>query len=67
MFDVVHPTVSFEDLPQFFWLHLMRDLEMLSKVIGYSVDDTALLVHLILKGMYKHTYTGEFFHILTIA
>ena len=41
---------------------------MLSKAIGYSVDDTALIVHLILKGMYKHTYTGEFLHqILFIA
>ena len=39
---------------------------MLSKAIGYSVDDTALIVHLILKGMYKHIHTGKLFNIFFI-
>ena len=52
-----------EDLPQFFWQHLIRDLDILSKAIGYSVDDAALIVHLILQGMHKSTYTGKFIHV----
>ena len=63
----MHPTVRLEDLSQFFQQHLIRDLEMLSKAVGYSIDDTALIVHLILKGMYKHAYTGKLFYVLFIA
>ena len=59
MLDFIHPTVKPEDLQQFFWQHLIRDLELLSKVIGYSVDDAALIVHLILQGVHNSTCTGE--------
>ena len=59
MLDVIHPTVKPEDLPQYFWQHLIRDLGLLSKVIGYSVDDAALIVHLILQKIHNSQWTGE--------
>ena len=61
MLDFVHPTINPEELQQFFMHHLMRDLELLSKVIGYSVDDAALIVHLILQKMHNSNsaWTGE--------
>ena len=55
--SIAHSVVKVEDLPQFFWQHLTRDLYVLSKVIGHSVDDAALLIHLILQGMYNSTYS----------
>ena len=58
MSSITHPVVKPEELPQFLWQHLTRDLDLLSKVIGRSVDDAALLIHLILQGMYNSTYSG---------
>ena len=51
--SITHPFVKPGDLPQFFWEHLKQDLNLLSKVIGRSVDDAALLIHLILQRMYN--------------
>ena len=59
MLDFVHPTINPGELQQFFRQHLMRDLELLSKVIGYSIDDAALIVHLILQKTHSSPWTGE--------
>ena len=41
----VHP----QDLPEFFWYHLEKDMELLGAATGKSVDDSAIIVHLVLK------------------
>ena len=38
-----------EDLVNFFWNHLERDLDILSKSEAKNVDDAATLVHLVLQ------------------
>ena len=55
---VVHPAVTPANLPQFFLDHLTHDLNLLSKVLGISTDDTALIIHLILKGMHDFPQSG---------
>jgi len=57
---VVHPTVTPANLPQFFWDHLIHDFNLLSKVLGISVDDATLVIHLILKGMHEFPQSGLF-------
>ena len=41
----VHP----RDLSEFFWHHLERDMELLGAATGKSVDDSAIIVHLVLR------------------
>ena len=45
----MHPTVPGDYLAQFFWEHLQRDMEVLSKSLNLNKDDTALIVHSILR------------------
>ncbi len=37
--------------PEFFWKHLEKDLNVLAQAIGRNVDECAVLVHLVLKGV----------------
>ena len=46
------------DLPEFFWLHLEKDLECLCKSIGRGVDECAVLVHLVLKRILQNDPTA---------
>ena len=46
---MVHPNVPADYLAQFFWEHLQRDMEVLSKSLNLSIDDTTLIVHSILQ------------------
>ena len=41
----VHP----QGLPEFFWRHLERDMELLGSAIGKSMDESAIIVHLVLR------------------
>ena len=41
----VHP----QGLPEFFWHHLERDMELLGSAIGKSMDESAIIVHLVLR------------------
>ena len=38
-----------QELPEFFWRHLERDIELLGRAIGKSMDDSAITLHLVLK------------------
>ena len=53
--DVVHDLVSLvkpfvypKHLPEFFWMHLCKDIEHLSHVTGKSMEDSTIMVHLAL-------------------
>ncbi|XP_022803330.1 E3 ubiquitin-protein ligase rnf213-alpha-like isoform X2 [Stylophora pistillata] len=45
------PSRSVESVGQFLWQHLQRDLDVLGRALGCSVDDAALTVHLALQRM----------------
>ena len=60
--DVVHdlahlvkPFVNTEQLPEFFWTHLNKDIEHLSRVTGKGVEDSAIIVHLVLSEILINT------------
>ena len=47
---MVHPQQQSPDhLPELFWRHLEKDVELLGKEIGRGFDETVVLVHLVLK------------------
>lgn len=46
--DLVKPFVHPDNLPEFFWQHLMRDIEQLSRVTGKGLDEASLIIHLVL-------------------
>ena len=39
------------ELPEFFWHHLERDLQLLGQATGKSVDEAAIILHLVLRGI----------------
>ena len=45
----MHPSVPNEYLAQFFWEHLQRDVDVLSKSLDLSKDDAILVVHILLR------------------
>ena len=49
LIQLVKVDIRPQDLPEFFWRHLERDMELLGKATGKSVDDSAIIVHLVLK------------------
>ena len=42
---------SAQQLPEFFWRHLERDLQILGQATGKSVDEAAIIMHLVLRGI----------------
>ncbi|XP_019643756.1 PREDICTED: E3 ubiquitin-protein ligase rnf213-alpha-like [Branchiostoma belcheri] len=42
------------DIPDFLWRHLNRDLDDLASVLGRSIDDATLLVHILLTMVSQH-------------
>ena len=45
---LVKPTVNPNNLPEFFWMHLIKDIEHLSQVTGKGLDESAIIIHLVL-------------------
>lgn len=48
---LVKPHVNPNNLPEFFWMHLRKDIEQLSRVTGKGLDESAIIVHLVLQGI----------------
>ena len=38
-------------LPEYFWGHLERDLELVGQALGKNVEEAAILVHLVIKSI----------------
>ena len=57
----MHTAMEREEMPQFFWDHLTRDLSVLSRILEISTDDATLIVHLILKEMNDKPCSGWYF------
>ena len=49
LIQLVKVDVRPQNLPEFFWRHLEQDIELLEKAMGKSMDDSAIIVHLVLK------------------
>ena len=77
--QIVKCSVLPHNLPEFFWMHLQKDIKNLSSSIGRSIDESAVLIHLVLKRMlfenppkgkclcqnyFIYNYVGYFFQIL---
>ncbi|XP_077980164.1 E3 ubiquitin-protein ligase rnf213-alpha-like [Glandiceps talaboti] len=48
---VFQPAMNANAVPAFLWNHLECDLRLLSRATGKSVDDAAVMIHMILDGM----------------
>ena len=48
---LVKPPVNPNNLPEFFWMHLRKDIEQLSQVTGKGLDESAISIHLVLQGI----------------
>jgi len=51
--NIVKCQVSPHALPEFFWMHLQKDMENLSSYCGKNLDEAALLIHHVLKRILK--------------
>ena len=58
MHDIAHlvtPFVNPQQLPEFFWMHLSKDIEHLSRVTGKGIEDSTIIVHLVLSEILTNT------------
>ena len=46
---LVKPHVPVQALPEFFWSHLDKDIELLGRAIGRGYEEAAIVIHLVLK------------------
>ena len=46
---LVVPPVPPQQLPEFFWAHLEKDFELLGRDTGRGLDETVMIVHLVLR------------------
>ena len=49
MAALVNPPVRPNALPEFFWKHLEKDVEVICRILKKGEDESILLVHLVLK------------------
>ena len=47
--QMVKPHVQVQGLPDFFWRHLDKDIELLGRAVGKGYEEAAMIVHLVLK------------------
>ena len=47
--QLVKPHVPVQALPEFFWRHLDKDIQLLGRAIGRGYEEAAMVVHLVLK------------------
>lgn len=51
---LIKPMVP-HSIPEFFWMHLRRDIEQLARATGKSPDESAIIVHLVLQNILSTT------------
>ena len=47
--SLVTPQMLAKDLPEFFWAHLEKDLELLGRDTGKGLDEVVMIMHLVLR------------------
>lgn len=48
-----------EDVEEFFWGHLQKDVECLAEALSKNTEDALLTVHLFLQHLYKDSSAGR--------
>ena len=61
---LVKPSVKPDHLPEFFWMHLEKDFEHLSQVTGKSMEETTIIVHLVIKDILTKDPPTSWFAVL---
>ena len=51
LLELVKPRLPSPQLPEFFWCHLEKDLQLLGRATGKSVDEAAIILHLVIRGI----------------
>lgn len=58
--ELVHPTIPPQNLPEYFWMHLERDLGDLCKITSRGIEECSMIIHLVLKDVLtKKPPTGK--------
>ena len=62
MIHLPEQLVGMNQTKMFMWRHLVKDIDILAKATGKSIEDTILLIHIILTSMLKDPVqnSGEF-------
>ena len=47
--QLIKPTLREQEIPEFLWKHLEKDLTLLGRALGRSVDEAVLVIHLVLQ------------------
>lgn len=47
--QLVKPHVPVPGLPEFFWRHLDKDIELLGRAVGKGYEEAAMIIHLVLR------------------
>lgn len=55
-------TATVPDYYSFFWGQVKEDIQQLSSVTGHSIDEAALLVHLVLKQINEKGHHVQLMH-----
>ena len=51
IYPLLRPSVPEEQIPQFLWQHLLVDLDVVSKALDKSKEDTLVYLHLLVQHM----------------
>ena len=49
--QIIKPFVNPQNIPEFLWMHLKKDIEHLSCVTGRGFEESTIIVHLVLHEM----------------
>ena len=61
--QLVNTTVSPDNLPEYFWRHLMKDIEDLSKITSKAKEECCMVIHLVLREILtKEPIRSELIH-----
>lgn len=48
-----------QEIPEFFWGHLEKDMQLLATALGKNHDEAAIVVHLVLKNIFTTDFTKQ--------
>lgn len=49
LIQLVKADIRPQEMPEFFWHHLEEDMELLGSATGKSTEESAIIIHLVLK------------------
>ena len=64
--SLVTPQVLPKNLPEFFWAHLDKDLELLGRDTGKGLDEVVMMIHLVLRQILTTDPPAGSFHTMIV-